>query len=146
MIAVSLRSSAILSSRLYKTPTSLPPPSSLFFTLAASSPFQRFHGTMSSPKDFVEDTINNNKVVIFSKSYCPYCAETKQLFQSRFPGVQVKVIELDGRPDMSAIQDYIREKTGKRTVPQTFIARQYVGGNDDLQAAYQAGKVKTLLD
>ncbi|KAI6139976.1 thioredoxin-like protein [Pisolithus tinctorius] len=97
---------------------------------------------MSSPKDFVENTINNNKVVIFSKSYCPYCAETKQLFKSKFSGVKVEVIE----SDMDAIQDYIKEKTGKRSVPQTFIGRQHVGGNDDLQAAYKAGKVKTLLE
>ncbi|KIN99938.1 hypothetical protein M404DRAFT_154017 [Pisolithus tinctorius Marx 270] len=121
---------------------------------------------MSSPKDFVEvstqllpspqtsadddcfrqNTINNNKVVIFSKSYCPYCAETKQLFKSKFSGVKVEVIELDGRSDMDAIQDYIKEKTGKRSVPQTFIGRQHVGGNDDLQAAFKAGKVKTLLE
>lgn len=137
---------AAVRSRLYKTATLPFSSSSPFFTLAASSPPQRPHASMSSPKDFVEDTINNNKVVIFSKSYCPYCAETKQLFRNFFPNVNVKVIELDERPDMTAIQDYIKEKTGRRTVPQTFIGRQHLGGNDDLYAAYEEGKVKTLLD
>ncbi|KAI6119739.1 thioredoxin-like protein [Pisolithus croceorrhizus] len=136
---------AALRSRLYKT-ASLPFSSSPFFTLAASSPLHQPHGSMGSARDFVEDTINNNKVVIFSKSYCPYCAETKQLFRSKFPNIPVKVIELDGRPDMTAIQDYIKEKTDKRTVPQTFISRQRLGGNDDLYAAYEAGEVQRLLD
>lgn len=31
---------------------------------------------------FVEDTIRDNKVVIFSKSTCPYCVKVKELFNS----------------------------------------------------------------
>lgn len=29
--------------------------------------------TMSSPTEFVKQTIQQNRVVVFSKTYCPYC-------------------------------------------------------------------------
>jgi glutaredoxin len=31
--------------------------------------------------------------VIFSKSYCPYCTSAKDLFATRFPNANVKVLE-----------------------------------------------------
>lgn len=92
--------------------------------------------------------IADNKIVVFSKSYCPFCSETKGYFTSRYPLETVEVVEcvrpppsqstfcfldetallsfsnrLDGRDDGSAIQDYLKEKTGGRSVPRTFISR-----------------------
>lgn len=39
------------------------------------------------------DLIEQNPVIVFSKSYCPHCKATKSLLASK--GVKVKVIELD---------------------------------------------------
>ena len=33
---------------------------------------------MSSPKELTEKSIKDNKVMIFSKSYCPYCSKAKR--------------------------------------------------------------------
>ena len=41
----------------------------------------------------VQSLINENPVMIFSKSYCPFCDKTKRLFQSK--GVSYGSIELD---------------------------------------------------
>ena len=41
----------------------------------------------------VHSLISDNKVMVFSKSYCPYCTETKQALTKL--GVDYKVIELD---------------------------------------------------
>lgn len=51
-------------------------------SLAPSSP----RTTMSAAfaKKYVDDTIAANKIVIFSKSYCPYCRTVKNLFASDF--------------------------------------------------------------
>jgi hypothetical protein len=40
-----------------------------------------------------QSTIANNKVAIFSKSWCPYCASTKTLFATKFPEIQAEIVE-----------------------------------------------------
>ncbi|KAF8551087.1 glutaredoxin [Imleria badia] len=89
---------------------------------------------MPSVKEFVDDKIANNGIVVFSKSWCPYCAETKRYFTTKYPEETVEVVELDSRNDGDDIQDYLKNKTGARSVPRTFINGKSVGGNSDLQA------------
>jgi glutaredoxin 3 len=45
----------------------------------------------------------------------------------------------------TAIQDYLHQKTGQRTVPNIFIDQQHIGGNSDLQAKKNSGELKKLL-
>lgn len=42
---------------------------------------------------FVEGLIREHKVVLFSKTWCPFCAKTKDLFKSKF--IQPYKVELD---------------------------------------------------
>lgn len=84
-----------------------------------------------------------NKVMIYSKSYCPYCAEVKSLFASI--GVAAKVLELDTVPNGGAVQSAVAEVCGRSTVPQVFIGGKHVGGCDDTLAAKASGKLKVLL-
>ncbi|KAH7886447.1 glutaredoxin [Phlebopus sp. FC_14] len=94
--------------------------------------------------DFVESTIKSNKIVVFSKSWCPYCKATKSYFATKYPEEKVEVVELDARDDGDQIQDYLLEKTGARSVPRTFINGYSVGGNSDLQELPK-DKVKGLI-
>jgi len=94
-------------------------------------------------EDLIQSEIDSNNVMVFSKSYCPYCAATKSLFSSL--GVDFKVIELDQRPDGSDIQAKLAEMTGQRTVPNTFINGKHLGGNDKAQAANSSGELKKML-
>ncbi|KAI9445382.1 putative GRX1-glutaredoxin [Lactarius indigo] len=96
-------------------------------------------------KDFVNQTIAQNRVVIFSKSYCPYCKRAKDLFATVFPDVEVKVLELDIRDDGSEIQGYLLQLTDQRTVPNIFINQKHIGGNDKLQALHKTDEVRALL-
>jgi glutaredoxin 3 len=96
-----------------------------------------------SPQDFIESQITSNKVTVFSKSYCPYCTSTKSLLDEM--KVDYQAIELDKREDGAAIQSALVEKTGQRTVPNTFIGKEQVGGNDKLQAAAKNGTLKKML-
>ena len=43
----------------------------------------------------------DNKVIVYSKSYCPYCAKTRNLFIDEL-GVDAKFVELD---EIGAPQD-----------------------------------------
>lgn len=45
----------------------------------------------------------------------------------------------------SAIQQYLLEKTGQRTVPNIFINQKHLGGCDSLVAAKSNGSLKSLL-
>merc|ERR1712045_531229 len=85
----------------------------------------------------IDAEIAGNKVVVYSKTYCPYCTKTKDLLKSL--GVDFKLIELDTVDNGSTIQAYLAEKTGQRTVPNIFIGGAHQGGNSDLQAAHQSG-------
>ncbi|KAG6326417.1 hypothetical protein ID866_12672 [Astraeus odoratus] len=98
--------------------------SSLFSTLklAASSLYTSRSSDMSSVKDFVDNTIRDHKIVIFSKTYCPFCKASKAYFSDNYNSEPVHVVELDVRDDASATQDYLLQLTGARSVPRIFIS------------------------
>lgn len=86
----------------------------------------------------------HTQVVVFSKSYCPYCAATKEGLGGL--GVDFKVHELDKMGDDGpALQGALLQMTGQRTVPNVFVKGQHIGGNDDTQAAIKSGKLQEML-
>ncbi len=102
--------------------------------------------TATNMKDFINKEVSASNVVVFSKSYCPYCKATKQLFQKpEFKGVSVAVHELDRRADGDAIQATLLDLTGQRTVPSVWVGGKFLGGNSETQSAYGSGQLKTML-
>ena len=93
----------------------------------------------------IQDYNAKTPVVIYSKSYCPYCRATKDLFQKSMPNVAVQVIELDREQDGMMLQQTLLAQTGQRTVPNVFVHNQHIGGNDDVQQAYRNGTLQKLL-
>eukprot|EP00250_Pteridium_aquilinum_P006778 c16621_g1_i1 orf=160-468(+) len=90
-----------------------------------------------------KDLVASNPVVVFSKSFCPYCKQVKQLLESL--GVKMKAVELDQESDGSDVQAALAEWTGQRTVPNVFIGGQHVGGCDSTVAKHKEGKLVPLL-
>jgi len=82
-------------------------------------------------KTKVQNIIDENPVVVFSKSYCPYCQASKQTLSEL--GAKPHVLELDQIDDGAEIQDALRELTNQGTVPNIFIDKKHIGGNSDLQ-------------
>jgi glutaredoxin 3 len=80
-------------------------------------------------------------VEIYTTQYCPYCSAAKSLLRRK--GVEYKEIDL-GR-DWAQRDTMIQRANGRMTVPQIFIGKVHVGGNDDLQALERAGKLDALL-
>jgi glutaredoxin 3 len=87
---------------------------------------------MSATKTKVQSIIDENAVAVFSKSYCPYCRQAKQLLSDK--GAKFFAVELDQVDDGSAMQSVLADMTGQSTVPNIFIAQKHIGGNSDLQA------------
>ncbi|ESK92406.1 putative grx1-glutaredoxin [Moniliophthora roreri MCA 2997] len=96
-------------------------------------------------KEIVESAIKDHKIVIFSKTWCPYCGAAKGLFNLSFPDEDVEIIELDEKDEGPDIQAYLLEKTGQRTVPSIFINQKHMGGNDAVQDLNQKGELAALV-
>lgn len=80
------------------------------------------------------------QVVIYSKSWCPYCQRARQLLASK--GASIEEIDIEQHPDRR--QEMIL-RSGRRTVPQIFIGEQHIGGCDDVHALEAAGRLDALL-
>lgn len=82
-----------------------------------------------------------NKVVVYTKDYCPYCVKAKNLLKKK----EVEFEEIDITHDINLQQEMFAKTEGRRTVPQIFINDKSVGGCDDLYALDAAGKLDGLL-
>lgn len=100
------------------------------FSSKASSPEE-----MSAAKSLVDGLLKANRVVVWSKTYCPYCTKAKRSLQKVLPASKIVVVELDNRSesDGAAIQDYLAEITGGRSVPRVFVDGEFIGGGDDTE-------------
>lgn len=67
-------------------------------------------------------------VDIFTTQTCPYCIAAKRLLTQQ----GFSYTEHDVSKD-SSLRKKIMRKTGRRTVPQIFMADRHIGGFDDLQ-------------
>jgi len=101
-------------------------------------------GSESSFAEMIEQKNRENSVVVYSKTYCPYCTEVKSLFSKL--DVPAKVIDLDTLADGDDIQDALVGISGMRTVPQVFIGGDLVGGCDDTLKAYRSGMLSSMLN
>ncbi|RIB02524.1 thioltransferase [Gigaspora rosea] len=95
-------------------------------------------------KSQVEEAIAKNHIMVFSKSYCPYCNRAKQTLDEL--KVKYQALELDTMEDGPAIQNYLAEKTNQKTVPSIFIGQKHIGGNSELQALHSKGELEKLVE
>ena len=92
-------------------------------------------------KKTVDDAVAKYPVLVFSKTYCPYCKRAKNAL-AEAEAKDVKVFELDNMgPAGSSIQRYISEKYRHSTVPAVFIGGEFIGGGDETAQLQRAGKL-----
>jgi glutaredoxin 3 len=80
-------------------------------------------------------------IVIYTKSWCPYCHAAKDLLRKK--NAAFEEVSVDG--DRAAQAQMAERAGGRSTVPQIFIGATHVGGCDDLYALDEAGRLDTLL-
>lgn len=79
-------------------------------------------------------------VVIYTKSWCPYCHSAKDLLTRK--GVSFEEVDVTSDREGEAA---MVKRAGRTSVPQIFIGSTHVGGCDDLYALEQAGRLDPLL-
>ncbi|KAJ2065515.1 Glutaredoxin [Coemansia sp. S146] len=98
---------------------------------------------MSKVSKLVSGLISQNPVMVFSKSYCPYCTRAKNELTKK--KIVFKAIELDNTKDGGDIQAYLQQLTTQRTVPNIFANGHHIGGCDDTLDKLASGKFQQLL-
>jgi len=99
-----------------------------------------------SPKDvandFIQKKLTENKVVVFCKSYCPYCRRVKGILGDLWNYLN---IDVDLLPMQEPLLDALRDMTGKRTVPRVFINKRFIGGSEEIVDLQASGGLRTLI-
>ncbi|CAM9377706.1 unnamed protein product [Ectocarpus sp. 4 AP-2014] len=86
---------------------------------------------MSEHVDAVNEMVGQHGVVVYSKSYCPFCTKAKKALKD--VGAKYELIELDQVDNGSAIQDALQSITGQRSVPNVFIGGTVGSGRNRVQ-------------
>eukprot|EP01091_Cochliopodium_minus_P011516 TRINITY_DN3281_c0_g1_i1.p1 TRINITY_DN3281_c0_g1~~TRINITY_DN3281_c0_g1_i1.p1 ORF type:complete len:101 (-),score=17.90 TRINITY_DN3281_c0_g1_i1:14-316(-) len=92
-----------------------------------------------------QELINNNGLVIFSKSWCPYCTKVKNLFKELGVLDKAKVLELDLLDNGDKLGKELINIINKTSVPQVFIGKEHIGGCDDTHALHNKGNLVPKL-
>jgi glutaredoxin 3 len=94
----------------------------------------------------LDTMIASNDVVLFISSTCPFCRMAIDMLTQE--GIEHRVIEVD-----PSIRSELHKRTGKTSVPSTWIKGQYVGGCNDgpedwmgVVPMLKSGKFKELLE
>lgn len=82
----------------------------------------------------------SNKIIIYTKDYCPYCVKAKNLFKKK--GLEFE--EVDVSSD-EIKEEMIKKANGRMTVPQIFVNENHIGGCDDLYELDRQGKFDSML-
>jgi len=82
--------------------------------------------------------------MMFSKGYCPFCAQAKALLNQK--RIAFTVIEMDEIPRGKEIHMALKKFSKQNTVPNIYIGGNHIGGYSELLEAVKNGKLKQALD
>ena len=80
-------------------------------------------------------------IKMYTSSYCPYCANAEKLLSEK--GFEI-IEKIPVDEDLRALEKMIKI-TGKRTVPQIFIDKLYIGGFEELREFNLSGELDKIL-
>jgi len=86
-----------------------------------------------------------SKVIIYSKTICPYCVKAKALIKRKSNNFDIEMIEIKIDNNQHLHNEMKQKSGGRMTVPQIFINDIHVGGCDDLYALEEQKKLDELL-
>jgi glutaredoxin 3 len=92
--------------------------------------------------------IDDNPVLMFSFTTCPFCIKAKEVLDAR--NAKYTVVELDTDPDGKAIRAEMAEFVGRTSVPAIWIKGAFVGGCNDgpmggIVSLNESGRLNGLL-
>ena len=113
------------------------------FKLFNSRSIQKSTLSLSAASTVINSSIDEHSVMIFSKSYCPFCTKAKNVFEAL--NIKYGSMELDKISDGPDIQSELLSMTGQRTVPSVWINSKHIGGCDDTLKLYSEGKIQEMV-
>jgi monothiol glutaredoxin len=101
---------------------------------------------MSEVQDFIRETVTANPVVLFMKG-------TAQFPQCGFSGRAIQVLKASGVTklvtvnvlDDDLVRQGIKDYSNWPTIPQLYVAGEFVGGSDIIAEMYENGELATVL-
>ena len=78
-------------------------------------------------------------VEIYTKNYCPFCVQAKNLLGSL--NIPFKEHDITDKPE---IIQQLSKKSGFKTVPQIFVDEKCLGGFSDIAKLNEEGKLVEL--
>jgi glutaredoxin 3 len=84
--------------------------------------------------------MNAVRVVVYTKYYCGFCNRAKALLRAKSIDFQ----EFDITDDPT-LQDEVRRRSGRMTVPQIFIDEKPIGGYEELRRLEERGDLDGLV-
>ncbi|MEO1203254.1 MAG: cysteine synthase A, partial [Pseudomonadota bacterium] len=98
---------------------------------------------------YIEGVVNDEPVVMFALEWCEFCWSLRKLFDAI--GVDYKSVDIDSveyHEDERGvkIRKALGERVGSPTMPQVFIASEYVGGSTDVIKEFQNGELQERFD
>ena len=101
---------------------------------------------MSEVKEKIDTLLQEKKIVVISKSYCPFCKKAKEvLAKYNIPNEHIAILEIENDSSCEEIQKYMQVLTGGRSVPRVFIGGKCIGGGDETMALHNNGQLESLL-
>mmetsp|Transcript_15679 Transcript_15679/g.36772 ORF Transcript_15679/g.36772 Transcript_15679/m.36772 type:complete len:464 (-) Transcript_15679:67-1458(-) len=91
----------------------------------------------------VDRLVGDNSIIVFSKSWCPFCRKAKKALEKA--GAEFTVVELDERDDGEDVQAALLDKTGVKTVPQVFLGGRFIGGGTDTVQLQKSGELAEMI-
>lgn len=85
-------------------------------------------------------TLSDAKIVMYSTSWCPFCARARRLLDAK--GAAYEEIDIDLQP---GAREEMIARSGRTSVPQIFIGDTHVGGSEELYQLEATGRLDPLL-
>ncbi|PAV62807.1 hypothetical protein WR25_23435 [Diploscapter pachys] len=99
-------------------------------------------------EEFIDRRIKAKPIVMFSKSWCPFCRKLKSILATfRLDRKFYDYIELDEGDEKfgDQVQAVFVQRYGTKTVPKLFIGGNLIGGCDDATKLFQDGTLEGLI-
>jgi len=101
------------------------------------------------PEEFthmVTKLIEENPILLFTKTYCPYSKKLKKMFDEHLTKDEYHAFDIDKMKYGKGIHEAVTELTGRHSVPNVFIGGVNTGGDEETEALAASGELKKMLD
>ncbi len=80
-------------------------------------------------------------VTVYTKDYCPYCTQAKQLLKN----LDIEFVEVDVTNDQETLMKIV-QLSKMRTVPQIFVGDVCLGGYTDIASLHDERRLISTIE